>query len=155
MLCSVNAMLHPKTKRLRVAYAVTTILFLALQSWSIWQYLSEAPRMADTITGLGYPLYFMKILAIAKLLGVLAIASGLSPTLKEWAYAGFTFDVCGAFASHVSAGDPSLIALVPLAFLVVQLGSYYCWKQLTALRAVRRRRHAFGMERRELAESTA
>lgn len=148
-------MLSTRTKRLRAVYAVTTVLFLALQSWSIWQYLTEAPRMTDTITELGYPVYFMKILAIAKLLGVLAIASGLSPTLKEWAYAGFTFDVCGAFASHVSAGDAPFVALVPLAFLVVQLASYYCWKQLALRRDSRRRRYAFSAERRELTQSTA
>jgi len=111
--------------------------------------------MTDAITGLGYPVYFMKILAVGKLLGVLAIASGLSPTLKEWAYAGFTFDVCGAFASHLSAGDAPVLALVPLAFLIVQLASYYCWKQLAVRRESRRRRYAFGPERREMAQSTA
>lgn len=131
------------------------MLFVVLQSWSIWQYFSEAPRMTDAITGLGYPLYFMKILAVAKLLGVLAIVSGLSPTLKEWAYAGFTFDVCGAFASHLSAGDARWMAAVPAAFFVVQLASYLSWKQLTQRRALRRRRDAFGPERRELTASTA
>lgn len=149
------AMPHSRTRRLRVVYAVTTVLFCALQSWSTWQYFSEAPRMTDTITELGYPVYFMKILAVAKLLGVLAVASGLSPTLKEWAYAGFTFDVCGAFASHLSAGDAPVVALVPLGFLVVQLASYYCWKQLAARRDSRRRRYGFSAERRELAQSTA
>jgi hypothetical protein len=148
-------MLHLRNKQLRAVYAVTTVLFLALQSWSIWQYFSEAPRMTDTITALGYPIYFMKMLAVAKLLGVLAIASGLSPTLKEWAYAGFTFDVCGAFASHLSAGDAVWIAAVPAAFFVVQLASYASWKQLTQRRALRRRRYAFGVERRELTASTA
>ncbi|RYZ02662.1 MAG: DoxX family protein [Myxococcales bacterium] len=148
-------MVSSRTKRLRVVYAVTTVLFLALQSWSVWQYLTEAPRMTDTITELGYPIYFMKILAVAKLLGVLAIATGLSPTLKEWAYAGFTFDVCGAFASHVSRGDSLIVALVPLAFLAAQLASYYCWKQMGVRRASRRRRYAFDADRRELAQSTA
>jgi hypothetical protein len=99
--------------------------------------------MTDTITALGYPVYFMKILAVAKLLGVAAIVTGLSPTLKEWAYAGFTFDVCGAFASHLSAGDSLLIALVPAAFLVLQLVSYFSWKQLALRSAARRRRHIY------------
>jgi hypothetical protein len=37
-----------------------------------------------TITAQGYPVSFMKILGVAKLPGILAIATGLSPTLKEW-----------------------------------------------------------------------
>lgn len=148
-------MLRPNTKRLRVVYAVTTTLFLALQSWATWQYFSEAPRMTDAITDLGYPVYFMKVLGVAKVLGVLAIASGLSPTLKEWAYAGFTLDACAAFASHLSAGDSAVLALVPLSFFVVQLASYFSWKQLSARRAVRRRRDGFTLRRRELAQSAA
>jgi hypothetical protein len=140
-------MLRLPANRLRVIYGVTTTLFLLLQAWATWQYFAEAPRMTDTILALGYPKYVMKILGVAKLLGILAIATGMSPTLKEWAYAGFTFDVCGAFASHLSAGDPPLIALVPASFLVVQLASYMCWKQLRQRREQRRRREAFGLAR--------
>ncbi len=148
-------MRHSRTKRLRLVYALTTSAFLLLQAWATWQYFTEAPRMTDSITALGYPVYFMKILGVAKLLGVLAIATGLSPTLKEWAYAGFTFDVCGAFASHLSAGDSLVMALVPAGFFVVQLASYVSWKQLLQQSALRRRRYGFGLERREVAASHA
>ena len=103
--------------------------------------------MVATITALGYPVYFMKILAVAKLLGIAAIASGLSPTLKEWAYAGFTFDVCGAFASHLSVGDSLTIALVPAAFFLVQLASYAMWKRLRRESVRRRRHYGFGLPR--------
>jgi hypothetical protein len=72
----------------------------------------------------------MTILGVAKLLGIAAILFGRFPTLKEWAYAGFTFDVLGAFLSHLMAGDSFLIALVPLLFLAVQLGSYFLWRRL-------------------------
>lgn len=128
---------------MRLLYWMFTALFLLGQGWSAIQYLTEAPRMTDTITGLGYPVYFMKILGVAKLLGAAAILTGLSPTLKEWAYAGFTFDVCGAFASHLSAGDSPLVALVPVAFFVLQLASYLIWKQLAQRSAARRRRHIY------------
>lgn len=136
-------MTRSAAKHLRLLYWIITPLFLLGQGWSAVQYLSEAPRMTDTITALGYPVYFMKILAVAKLLGVAAIVTSLSPTLKEWAYAGFTFDVCGAFASHLSAGDSPLIALVPAGFFVFQLASYLIWKQLAQRSATRRRRHIY------------
>jgi uncharacterized membrane protein YphA (DoxX/SURF4 family) len=133
-------MTRSRAKQLRLFYWILTALFLGGQGWAALQYLSEAPRMTDTITALGYPVYFMKILGVAKLLGVAAIITGVSPTLKEWAYAGFMFDVCGAFASHLSAGDSPRIALVPAAFFVLQLGSYLIWKQLAQRSAARRRR---------------
>jgi len=141
-------------KRLRLLYWIVTPLFLVLQGWAALEYLREAPRMTDTIVQLGYQIYFMKILGVAKLLGIAAIVTGLSPTLKEWAYAGFTLDVCGAFASHVSVGDSPGIALVPAAFFVVQLASYLAWKQLAQRSATRRRRH-LGLPQRDAVESHA
>jgi len=118
------------TKSVRAIHWVSTLLFVAALVWSGIQYLIEAPRMVATMTHLGYPIYFTKILGIAKLLGAAALLYPKFPTLKEWAYAGFTFDVVGAFLSHVSVGDPIYIALVPLGFLVLLLISYGSWKRL-------------------------
>ena len=86
--------------------------------------------MVAAITGLGYPVYFMKILGVAKLLGVVAIVIGRFETLKEWAYAGFTFNLLAAAISHVAAGDPAWKPFVPLAFLAVMIVSYAEWKRL-------------------------
>ena len=119
------------------------------------QYLIEAPRMAYTITQLGYPEYFMEILGVAKLLGIAAIVTGISPTLKEWAYAGFTFDTCGAFASHLGAGDSLAVALVPVAFLAVQLVSYFAWRRLRGEGVTKPRRVPYRYRTREVAQSAA
>ncbi len=113
---------------LSLCYWASTLVFGAALAWSAVQYLVEAPRMQATmIDHLGYPAYFPKILAVFKLAGVLAL---LVPTstftfsreLKEWAYAGFTFDLLGATASHLSVGDSFAIALVPVAFSRVAFG---------------------------------
>jgi DoxX-like family len=137
--------------KLRFIYWLVTPVFLLLQGWAATQYFAEAPRMTASITDLGYPIYFMKMLGVAKALGIVAIASGYSRTLKEWAYAGFTFDVCGAFVSHLSVGDSLLIALVPAGFFVAQLVSYASWKQLRQQRALRRRHYGFGLSRQRVA----
>jgi uncharacterized membrane protein YphA (DoxX/SURF4 family) len=118
------------TKTLRVTYWTLTGLFCLLQGWAALQYFLEAPRMMQSIHGLGYPTYFVKLLGVAKILGIAAILYGGFPRLKEWAYAGFTFDTLGAFFSHVSAGDSLLIASVPLLFCAAQLASYFLWKRL-------------------------
>ena len=141
-------------RKLGFIYWLTTPIFLLLQGWAATQYLVEAPRMTATITGLGYPIYFMHMLGVAKLLGILAIASGWSRPLKEWAYAGFTFDVGAAFVSHLSIGDSPLVALVPAAFLVLQLSSYFAWKQLRQRRLMRKRHYGFALPR-ERVESHA
>ena len=129
--------------QLRILYWALTLLFVVPQTWAAVQYIIEAPRMTETIVALGYPVYFMKILAVFKIAGVLAIVTGVFPTLKEWAYAGFTFDVIGAFLSHVSAGDSWLVAAVPLAVMAIQLGSYFVWKQMAVPHPVVSRRPGF------------
>lgn len=116
-------------KTARVGYWIATLLFVVPQAWSAAQYVTMAPRMVETFTGLGYPLYVMSFLAIVKVLGIAVILWGRPATLKEWAYAGFTFDTLGAAWSHVSSGDPWFIVAVPLAFLAVQLVSYALWKR--------------------------
>ncbi|HTU63397.1 MAG TPA: DoxX family protein [Polyangiales bacterium] len=117
-------------KTLRIVYWVATLLFVVPQVWSAFQMLTQAPRMAATLHHLGYPTYFMVSLGVVKLLGAAVILLGLWPDLKEWAYAGYTFDTVGAFVSHVSAGDSLGTALVPLLFLAVQLVSYVSWRRL-------------------------
>ena len=120
--------MNPKT--MRVVYWTLTGLFCSLQGWAALQYLIEAPRMMASIHALGYPIYFVKLLGIAKLLGITAILYGGFPRLKEWAYAGFTFDTVGAFFSHISSGDTLLVAAVPLLFCAAQLASYFLWKRM-------------------------
>jgi uncharacterized membrane protein YphA (DoxX/SURF4 family) len=117
-------------KRVRIFHWAATLLFVLPLTWSAVLYFIEAPNMVATMTHLGYPIYFLKILGTAKLLGVAALLYGRFPRLKEWAYAGFTFDLIGACWSHLSSGDPIYIAMVPLGFLVVLALSYLSWKRL-------------------------
>ena len=118
------------TRNARILYWTATLLFVVPLTWSAILYFIEAPKMVATMTHLGYPIYFLKILGTAKGLGVAAILYGRFPRLKEWAYAGFTFDLIGAIWSHLSSGDPVYIAAVPLGFLVLMVISYLSWRRL-------------------------
>jgi hypothetical protein len=119
-----------RSKTLRITYWSVTVLFCVLQAWSAVQYFIEAPKMMATIRELGYPVYFIKLLGVAKVLAVAAVLYGGFPRLKEWAYAGLTFDTLGAAFSHLAVGQSVLIAAVPLTFCAAQLTSYFLWKQL-------------------------
>jgi len=119
-----------KAKRNKIIYWVLTILVMAPTAGSGIPELfaSGSEQVIQIFHTLGYPLYLMKILGFAKILGALAILTGRIPRMKEWAYAGFTFLFLGATASHLLAGDAAH-APFPFIFLVLLMGSYYFWKK--------------------------
>jgi hypothetical protein len=90
-------------------------------------YLVGPHPVVEGFHHLGYPDYFRALLGIAKLLGVAAIlGAGARRTLREWAYAGFTFDLLAASVSHALSGDGQA-ALVPLALVGLLAASYVLW----------------------------
>jgi hypothetical protein len=107
-----------------VAYWVTTIL--GPSSFIIGGVLSltASEQVTAGLSHLGYPVYFATILGTWKVLGAIAItAPGLS-RLKEWAYAGFVFDLTAAAISHASVGDSTTDIVAPLGFLALVLASW-------------------------------
>ena len=105
------------SKRNKIIYWIATgWLALGMLSTGIVQLLRVKDE-TDLMATLGYPVYFLTILGIWKLLGVVAVLMPKTPLLKEWAYAGFFFAMSGAIASHVATGKtmdifPSLLLLV-------------------------------------------
>lgn len=74
---------------------------------------------------LGYPDYFAYTLVICKVLGVLAISIPQIPSkLKEWAYAGLTFNLIFAFISHAYVDGNVGFMLMPLVVLGILAVSY-------------------------------
>ena len=92
------------TKRNKIIYWIATIwLALGMLSTGIVQ-LFKVKEEVDIITHLGYPVYFLTILGVWKILGVVAVLIPKFPLLKEWAYAGFFFAMSGAIFSHIALG---------------------------------------------------
>jgi len=86
--------------------------------------LMGGPEVVESTRHLGYPLYFATILSTWKLLGAIAITAPRLPRVKEWAYAGFVFDLTAAAVSHAAVGDGAGDIIAPLAFLALVLASY-------------------------------
>jgi hypothetical protein len=83
----------------------------------------------SVIRHLGYPAYLLVFLGTAMTLGVLAVLGpGVPPRLKEWAFAGPTFDVTGALYSHVSVGDPAAVWTPAAVGLVLTAVSYAAFR---------------------------
>jgi len=113
------------TKRSKIIYWVATLwLALGMLSTGVVQLI----KMKEEVTmmeHLGYPLYFLTILGVWKILGVAAVLVPKFPLLKEWAYAGFFFAMSGAVFSHLAAGDGAMDFFGPVLLLVLTFVSWY------------------------------
>jgi uncharacterized membrane protein YphA (DoxX/SURF4 family) len=89
--------------RNNIVYWTTTGLFVLALAMSGLGDLSGA--MDEGIAHLGYPPILATILGVWKVLGIVALLAPGLPRLKEWAYAGFVFNLTGAAVSHIAAGD--------------------------------------------------
>ncbi len=92
-------------KRDKVIFYVATGLMSALMLMSVFMYFTKHDQIASFFEFLSYPSYLVYPLAIAKLLGLIAIWTRLSTTLTYFAYAGFLYDFILALVAHLSVSD--------------------------------------------------
>jgi uncharacterized membrane protein YphA (DoxX/SURF4 family) len=111
----------------KIIYWVSTLwLALGMVSTGAGQLLGlPGQGGSDMITHLGYPLYLLTFLGIAKMLGTVALLIPKFLLVKEWTYAGFFFMMTGAAYSHIAVGDPMVEALPSLLLLVLTAVSWY------------------------------
>ena len=116
-------------KRDKIIYWIATIwLSLGMLSTGAVQLLKikgDGPGSVDTMTHLGYPVYFVTILGVYKILGVVAVLIPRFPLVKEWAYAGFFFMMSGAVLTHIAAGNSICEMFPSLLLLILTLVSWY------------------------------
>ena len=84
----------------------------------------------EAMEHLGYPVYILTIVGLAKIFGALAIFQTAFQTIKEWAYAGFTITFIGAFLSRAFVGDGIGLLIPPMVVLVFMFFTYYLWKKV-------------------------
>ena len=102
-------------KTVRIIYFISSGFLTALMLMSAGMYFFNHSMVVESFQSLGYPTYLIYPLAIAKLLGLAAIWIKKCK-LKEWAYAGFFFDLVLASAAHIAVKDgefmPALVGIV-------------------------------------------
>ena len=108
---------------MKIAYWIFTILLVALLILSAVPDVLLVPGAVQIFEHLGYPRYLLRFIGIAKLLGAAAILQPWSRGLKEWAYAGVTFDLIGALYSHIAVGDSVQFLIPPIIGLALTGGS--------------------------------
>ena len=109
----------------KIIYWIATVwLSLGMLSTGIVQLLRVNGEI-KFILQLGYPDYFLTLLGIWKILGVVALLVPGFTLLKEWAYAGFFFMMSGAIFSHIAMGN-SMNEIAPaLLLLILTIISWY------------------------------
>jgi hypothetical protein len=106
-------------KRVTIAYWVFNGLFAAFMALGAIPDVISIPEAVELFDRLGYPRYLLPFVGIAKLFGAAAVLLPVPSTIKEWAYAGLTFDLVGALYSHLVVRDPAWWGpLIPLVLLV-------------------------------------
>lgn len=117
------------TKTNRILYWTSTGLFSAAMIFSGYSYLT-VPEMAGAFSGLGFTEGYFRIeLAIAKILGALALILPFVPKwMKNFAYVGFTINLVSAMIAHIVM-DYNAYGFV--AFSIIALvASYYNFSKL-------------------------
>jgi hypothetical protein len=122
-------------KKQTLFYWLTTGLLAAMMTMSGIVNLLSVPEALAGLKHLGYPAYLSPFLGVAKLLGVLALLVPGFPRLREWAYAGFVFDVVGALYSTMAVGDPARAWLpIPVVLLLIGASYYFNGRRAEAAR---------------------
>ena len=107
-----------------IAYWISTGLIALSGLFAAFAYLSGGSQVVQGFAAVGYPQQLRIILGIAKPLGVIALVIPGFVTLKEWAYAGFTFAwICAFFAHYLAHQGP--VAIEPLFLLALLVISYF------------------------------
>lgn len=113
-------------KKDKIIYWISTGLFAAFMLFSAIPDVMMAEDAQKFISALGYPLYFIPFIGVAKILGSIAILIPAFHKLKEWAYAGLTFDLLGAVYSILATQgfDPGMLVMV-VVFAVLAISYRY------------------------------
>lgn len=110
-----------------IAYWIFTVLLCVLMLFSASMYLFNYDHIQVEFQKLGFPVYLIYPLAIAKIVGVIALLQTKIAVLKEWAYAAFFFELLLALSAHLVIKDGEHVGA--LIGLVLFLLSYYFYKK--------------------------
>ncbi len=120
--------MSPRGKGASLLYWIpTTLVGLVMLSGGVFDAIQTETAL-EVFDKLGYPAYFSTILGVAKILGTIALFAPVPRTVREWAYAGFTFDVLAAIASILAVGNPVTSIGIPMFCLLMLQTSYVMWR---------------------------
>ncbi len=118
-------------KKTTTIYWTTTIIIFLFEG--VMPALTSQTQLAkEGIRHLGCPAYFGNMLVVFKVIGALALILPPVPGhIKQWAYAGFTFDFIAAAVSYAVVDGLGFPTFFPLIFLLILCVSYISYDKKT------------------------
>ena len=119
-----------KEKNIKIIFWISTGLIFLFEG--VLTALTGHSEMAvKGITDLGYPVYFVTLLVIFKVLGSIGLVVNALPLrVKEWIYAGFMFDFIFAFLSLWIVFGFTTMLILPVAAMIVLAVSYRYYRKM-------------------------
>ncbi len=117
-------------KKHKIIFWITTGLIFLFEG--VMPALTSQTQMSiDGFTSLGYPIYFVTVLTVFKVLGsIVLIVPAFKGRYKEWAYAGFGIDFICAFVSLAIVGGVNATLLIPVIAFVILALSYNSYHKM-------------------------
>jgi hypothetical protein len=119
-----------KPKTLTTLYWIFTIIFALLIFLDGIGGVTRQQAGIDALKHLGYPVYFLTIAGVARLLAVVALLQTKFKVIKEWAFAGIVINFVCAFASRAFVGDSFGLLIPPVIMLGFLFIPYTLWKKV-------------------------
>ena len=111
-------------KRKLIAYwSCTVVIALCIGSGGAAQVL-RVPQNVEGMTALGYPLHFIVLLGVWKVLGALTLLAPGLRLVKEWAYAGIFIDLSGAVVASAANAGGAFHIMAPIVLIGILAASW-------------------------------
>jgi hypothetical protein len=100
-----------------IAYWICTgVIALCIGAGGAAQAL-RVQQNVDGMTALGYPLHFIVLLGVWKVLGALTLLAPGLRLVKEWAYAGIFIDLSGAVVASAANAGGAFHIIAPIVLI--------------------------------------
>jgi hypothetical protein len=107
-----------------IAYWISTVLIaFCIGSGGAAQAL-RVPQSVEGMAALGYPVHFVVLLGVWKVLGALTLLAPGLRLVKEWAYAGIFIDLSGAAVANAANGGAAFHVIAPLVLIGFLVASW-------------------------------
>ena len=119
-------------KTTKITYWTATIIIFLLDG--LMPALTSNTELAKQgISHLGYPDYFRVLLTVFKIIGaILLIVPAVKGRVKEWVYAGFSFNFISAAVSHWAVDGFNGQVIFPVVAFAILAVSYISYTKLNS-----------------------
>ncbi len=108
--------MQPARNTTRIVYFIATGLFFTVFIVSILLSVLDPQGTIDEYRKLSFPTWLLIPQTLAKALGLLAISQRRWPVLKDFAFAGFLYNLLLALGAHIAVRDVNVVlAIIGLA----------------------------------------